>query len=118
MKQIKFLGVIGLALALGLTACGGGGNKSSSKHTHNWGDYVTVKEATCTEDGSQERVCKDCGEKQTKTIKAAHKWGEWVTVTEATCQAEGSKKHTCSVCNALIKFKAHRTTFLSHTCNN
>ena len=100
MKQIKFLGVIGLALALGLTACGGGGNKSSSKHTHNWGDYVTVKEATCTEDGSQERVCKDCGEKQTKTIKAAHKWGEWVTVTEATCQAEGSKKHTCSVCNA------------------
>ena len=100
MKQIKFLGVIGLALALGITACGGGGNKSSSKHTHNWGDYVTVKEATCTEDGQQERTCKDCGEKQTKTIKAGHKWGEWQTVAEATCQAEGSRKHVCTVCNA------------------
>lgn len=99
MKQIKVLGVIAMALALGLTACGGGGSKSSSKHTHNWGDYVTVKEATCTEDGQQERACKDCGEKQTKTIKAAHKWGDWITVTEATCQAEGSKKHVCSVCN-------------------
>ena len=100
MKQIKVLGVIAMALALGLTACNNGGSKSSSKHTHNWGDYVTVKEATCTEDGQQERECKDCGEKQTKTIKAAHKWGDWITVTEATCQAEGSKKHVCSVCNA------------------
>ena len=100
MKQIKVLGVIAMALVLGLSACNSGGSKSSSKHTHNWGDYVTVKEATCTEDGSQERVCKDCGEKQTKTIKAAHKWGEWQIITEATCQAEGSKKHVCSVCNA------------------
>ena len=100
MKQIKVLGVIAMALVLGLSACNSGGSKSSSKHTHNWGDYVTVKEATCTEDGSQERVCKDCGEKQTKTIKAAHKWGDWQIITEATCQAEGSKKHVCSVCNA------------------
>ena len=100
MKQMKVLSVLGLALALGLTACGGGGKKgTSTKHTHTWGDYTVVKAATCTEDGSEERVCSGCGEKQTKTIKAAHQWGEYVEVTAATCSAEGKEQRECSVCH-------------------
>ena len=100
MKQMKVLGVIAIALTLGLTACGGGGNAKSSSHKHTWGDYTVIKAATCTEDGSEERVCSGCGEKQTKVIKAAHTWGEWETVVAATCQAEGSEKRVCSVCQA------------------
>ena len=99
MKQMKILGVLAIAATLGLTACGGGGGKkSSSKHTHKWGEYVTVKEATCTEPGTQERECSECHEKQTKSIPAAHNWGEWETVTAPTCTEAGSRKHTCSVC--------------------
>ena len=105
MKQIKILGVIAVALTLGLTACNQpkDGGKSdpavSSKHTHKYGDWTVTKEATCTEDGSQERTCSVCGEKDVKTIKAAHKWSEWSVVQAATCQAVGSQKRTCSVCN-------------------
>ena len=107
MKQIKILGVLAIALTLGLAACGGtpGGDNSnasdkSSKHTHSWGDWTETKAATCTEDGEQERVCSGCGEKQTKTIKAAHKWGEWETISESTCAVAGSAKRVCSVCKA------------------
>ena len=104
-KQIKFLGVLAIALTLGLAACNGGGNDggksedTQTSHKHSWGEWTVTKEATCTEDGVQERTCA-CGEKQTKTIKAAHKWGEWETVKEATCKEEGSAKRVCSVCKA------------------
>ena len=141
MKQIKFLGVLAIALALGLTACGGGSksssktesksetpssvvpsssseapaessevpadsseapaesSESSTKHTHQWGEYETTKAATCTEDGEQKRVCSICGQEQTKTIKAAHTWGEYVVKTPATCSAEGKEERECSVCH-------------------
>ena len=107
MKQIKLLGVLAIALTLGLAACNGGGDQSQEGQqsaekckSHKWGEYVTIKEATCTEDGSQERVCSVCGEKQTKVIKAAHKYGEFTTTKEATCQEKGSKERECTVCHA------------------
>ena len=140
MKQIKFLGVLAIALALGLTACGGGkssskteskseapsssvpassseapaesseapadsseapaeSSESSTKHTHQWGEYETTKAATCTEDGEQKRVCSICGQEQTKTIKAAHTWGDYVVKTPATCSAVGKEERECSVCH-------------------
>ncbi len=79
MKNKKILTVLGVLLAMGLTACGGktnpsggsggGGGASTSKHTHSWGDWSEVKAATCTEAGSKERVC-ECGEKDTQPIPA------------------------------------------------
>lgn len=143
MKQIKILGVLAIALALGLTACGGAKSsksesksetpssvvpssssqapaesseapaesseapaesseapaESSTRHTHQWGDYVTTKEATCTEDGEQKRVCSICGQEQTKTIKAAHTWGDYVVKTDSTCTQEGVEERECSVCH-------------------
>ncbi|MBO7574054.1 MAG: Ig-like domain-containing protein [Bacilli bacterium] len=96
MKQMKVLGVIAMALTLGLTACGGG--KKSSTHKHDWNDWVVVTPNTCTEKGLQERTCKGCDEKQTKDIPAAHTYGDWEVVTAATCQAEGLEKRVCSVC--------------------
>lgn len=37
---------------------------------HRWNQWVTVKEATQTEDGLQERTCQDCDEHGTRTISA------------------------------------------------
>ena len=37
------------------------------EHTHSFGEWTTVKEATETEDGLKERYC-DCGEKETQDI--------------------------------------------------
>ncbi|MCQ2436205.1 MAG: hypothetical protein MJ101_04800, partial [Clostridia bacterium] len=38
-------------------------------HTHSFGEWTTVKAATCVEAGEQERLC-SCGEKQTQAIPA------------------------------------------------
>ena len=38
-------------------------------HEHAFGQWTVTKEATCTEDGSKERVC-ECGEKETEVIDA------------------------------------------------
>jgi len=128
MKQIKLFGVLAIALTLGLAACNGGGNEpgdqskggdvssaeggESTKHKHDWGEYVVTKPATCTEDGQEERTCKGCGEKQTKTIKAAHTWSEWEVVTPSTCAVAGSEKRTCSVCN---KVETRELALAEHT---
>ena len=120
MKQMRILGVLVLALTLGLGACGGSGdnggdNAQSSVEkckSHKWGEYTTVKNATCTEDGSQERVCTVCGEKQTKTIKAAHTWGEWAKISDSTCAVAGKDQRECSVCH---KTEQRDRELLEHT---
>ena len=40
---------------------------------HNWGEYEVVKEPLYTQKGQKEKVCKDCGEKQTEDIPAKSK---------------------------------------------
>ena len=41
--------------------------ENSPEHTHVFGEWTTVTEATCTEDGLQERTC-ECGEKEDSII--------------------------------------------------
>ena len=102
MKQNKFLGVLAIALSLALAACGNAGGGESQQEEckkHTWGEWQVVQPNTCTEDGSQKRVCSVCGKEETKVIKAAHTWGEWKELEAATCQKEGSKERECSVCH-------------------
>ena len=94
MKQMKVLGVLAVAMTLGLTACGG----TKECATHKWGKWTVTKEATCTEAGEQERVCEKCKKKETKAINPAHKYGDWTEVTPSTCQVKGKEKRVCSVC--------------------
>ena len=39
-------------------------------HTHTYGEWTTVKAATCEETGERERAC-PCGEKQTEAMRRA-----------------------------------------------
>ena len=118
MKQIKILGVLAIALTLGLASCNkpageeqqsGAGEQGESQQTqtsveeckrHTWGDWVVVTPKTCTTDGSQKRTCSVCGKEETKAIKASHEWGQYVEVTPASCSAEGVERRTCSACQA------------------
>ncbi len=72
---------------------------------HDFGDWTTVEEATCTADGKKERVCKrsKCGQKETDIIsKTEHDFGtdyenddtqHWQIC--AKCNTEGEKSdHT------------------------
>jgi len=86
---------------------------------HVYGEWVVTKAATCTEDGSRERVCTICGNKETETINAnGHQWNEaYTTDKEATCTEDGSESHHCLVCDAIdettavvIPAKGHKMT--------
>lgn len=115
------LALVLILAALVLTACNGteGGTKDPESsasdttedpkntdditpHTHAFGDWKIVKEATCTDDGTKEAAC-TCGEKKTETIPATGHV-ETVDVSKAaTCTETGltEGKH-CSVCNAVL----------------
>lgn len=68
--------------------------------THVWGDWAVTKDATCTEQGTKQRVCSSCGEVEEQNFDAlGHDWGDWKVTKEPTC-AEGEKEHTCKRCGA------------------
>ena len=72
------------------------GDITPEEHTHKYGEWTITSNASCTENGERERVC-DCGEKETKTIKAlGHKYNI------STCE-----DIVCQVCNKLSKEQAH-----------
>lgn len=67
---------------------------------HNFGEWKTTKEATTTSTGTEERKCKNCDAKETKTIgkiveNHTHSYTA-KTTKAATCSAEGVKTYTCS----------------------
>ena len=117
MKQIKFLGILAIALSLGLAACNNGGNggnggeggeggESQAAQTtecakHQWGEKVTIKKPTCTEAGQSQRTCKVCGAKEEpKDIKAlGHDLSVESNRVNPTCTAKGSHDLKCSRCN-------------------
>ena len=35
---------------------------------HRYGEWTVVKAATCTEEGTEQRTCADCGDVQTRSI--------------------------------------------------
>ena len=73
------------------------GKVDNAKHT--FGEPTNVKEATCTEAGSQDVKCTVCGAEVTQTIPMkAHTYGEWEVLTAADCTNAGSQKHVCTVC--------------------
>ena len=71
-------------------------------HVHDFGEWTTVKDATCTVKGEQERTC-SCGEKETQSIDATGHTEVIDASVAATCTTDGKTegKH-CSVCNETI----------------
>ena len=70
---------------------------------HNWSGWTTVKEATCTADGTQRRICSECGTTEDKAIPAKGHTEVVDAAVEATCTKTGltAGKH-CSVCKAVL----------------
>ena len=71
-------------------------------HTHNFNEWVIIKEPTCTENGINTRSCDGCLKAETKTINAlGHDYSTaWTTDKAATCGAAGSKSYHCTRCSA------------------
>jgi len=83
----------------------------TEEHIHSFGEWETVKESTCIEKGSRQRLCQ-CGEKETEELELAeHTYSEWVKTNDTherkctVCNSEEKGEHvmesgktTCSVC--------------------
>jgi hypothetical protein len=68
-------------------------------HVHAFGEWTTVKDATCTVKGEQERIC-SCGEKETKSIDATGHTEVIDAAVAATCTTDGKTEGShCSRCN-------------------
>lgn len=69
-----------------------------TEHTHSFGEWETVTEATCTQKGTKTHTCTVCGESYSESIKKLdHDYVQTETVP-ATCSQEGKKTFTCSMC--------------------
>ncbi len=73
--------------------------KLVQSHTHSFTDWVTVKEATCTQTGIRTSTC-SCNESKTEIIPAkGHSFSDdYVTIKQPTCTESGSKALVCSSC--------------------
>jgi len=77
-------------------------NVINFKVTHSYGEWTTVKSATCISEGQETRICSTCGEKETRSIaKTSH---NYVTkVIPSTTTEQGYDLHTCSLCGNSYK---------------
>ncbi len=65
MKKIKYLLIVLLLVAstLIVSSC-----NNKERHVHTYGEWTTIKEPTESEEGSKERECSGCHNKETKSI--------------------------------------------------
>ena len=120
-KKFLCVALLILSLVCVITSCDKGDsddtNDKNSTHTHSYGEWKTTKEATCTTEGREERVC-SCGEKEVESIsKTLHSFGDWQTTKKATCTENGTEERTCSCGNTESKEIPAEHTFLGTTCS-
>ena len=88
------LAVVAIAILV-VVFIGGGGS-----HEHKFGEWITTKNPTCTDNGVKTRYC-DCGEKQNDIIPSdGHSFGNWEETIPATCRDEGEMITVCTICQA------------------
>ena len=78
-------------------------SKTTPAAGHSFGAWTVVKEATCTAEGHETRVCSVCSAKEDKDIgKLSHTKSGWI-------KDENNHWKICTVCNAVIEDKTAHT---------
>lgn len=103
--------------------------------SHNWGSIKTLKEATCVDEGQQQKTCSDCAAETVVTVSATgeHEYGGYSYIDEAkhqkvcsTCSKQTTSEHmlsnnwqhdtlyhwtTCADCGGRIKHEEHNFVY-------
>ena len=103
MKKIVIFITLIFALVLCMASCELlQSSGSQSVHTHEFGEWSTTENATCTNNGVKVRYC-SCGESQSDTIpKLSHNVVIDAAVTSTCTKAGLTEGKHCSVCNETI----------------
>lgn len=87
---------------LALASCDAMGDDTpttTAGHTHSYGEWTIVQNATCTAEGLKERIC-SCGEKETKTIDKVDHFIVSDDPVKATCEKDGKTiRKYCRACD-------------------
>lgn len=68
-------------------------SKGDTGHKHSYGEWKTVKEATCTATGTKQRTCSSCGNVETQVINAlGHNFSKATCEAPAKCQRCGKTR--------------------------
>lgn len=68
-------------------------------HSHSFGDWYTVAQASCMQEGQERRDCA-CGHYETRIVAATgHTMGPWQAETQATCTENGQEYRQCGACD-------------------
>ena len=69
---------------------------------HNYGKWTVANKATCTETGTEERICFRCGDTESRSAPAlGHNYSDkWTIDKNATCDKPGEKSHHCVRCSS------------------
>lgn len=100
-------------------------SKEEGDCVHNFDEWTVSKQATCTEEGVEERVCSLCGKKENRPVEALghtggqptctqqavcsrcdtpygefanHALSDFILIEDATCTDQGERKAECSEC--------------------
>ena len=68
------------------------------------GTYIMVQEATCTQEGAEEKRCTICGTLYDMRLipKKSHACDNWEVDVQPTCKNEGSRHGFCNDCNVSV----------------
>ena len=70
------------------------------KHVHSFGEWTVKTPSSCTEQGTEERICV-CGAAETRPIDPVeHSFGEWAVKTPSSCTERGTEERICA-CGAV-----------------
>ena len=127
----------GVASGCGAIYCSVCSQQYATGIDHNWGEWVEVSAATCTEPAVRKRACQDCSATQEETVGTAlgHDYDsdndgkdDGVVTKEATCTEAGIITYTClngcgTTYTEVIKSLGHElekewTTKVEPTCKD
>ena len=86
-----------------------------TEHTHEYGEWTVIKEASCTEDGVRVKCC-SCGERDREIIPAKGHAEEILAAYSATCTESGlTEGKKCTVCGETT-VEQEEIASLGHDC--
>ena len=105
-KPLQIVSILMLVCVLLLAACSEEAQPPAGniECQHNFGEWITTKEATCMEEGEAKRICSLCSDEEKKTIQKTILHTEVTDQAVAsTCTANGKSEGIhCSVCGLVI----------------